>query len=138
MKTRSWVITIGVIIIAILVIIFWPASDPFAGVKAVSIAGIEGTPVPPNVRDSTSAGLEITLKDRQIKIVANAAEADATLEIKLDETGFQLDKNGLRISTVCILTKKNGERHVMDLYITVDQEGIQAKLVERKFWQVWK
>lgn len=137
---------VAIVAIGIAVVLLWPAGDPLAGVETVAVQG-------PNWGDSPQRGviegpflrgLEVTLGDKRITIVGRADEADAILAIKEVKLGrievlIQGGEIRGRASATCTLTDlRTGEEHVMDFYLTLEKGSVEARLVARRFWQVWK
>lgn len=143
MTKRSWVLTLGAIaLLAIGTLLLWPTSDPLANVQTVALQlpGQQGQPAtatgskqPPLAR-----GLEVALGERHIRIITDPEAADALISIEFDQANIRLDKNGIQATARCIITKKNGQRGVLLLTLTVDQQGIHARLVQPKSWQFWR
>jgi len=146
---RKWTITgsvVAVIAIAVLVIVFWPTGDPLAGVETVAVQSPDWGQEPQGeiIRGPFIDGLEVTLGEKDITIVGTVAEADAILAIKEIEVGRieVLIKEGSirgRLTAVCTLVEpQTGKEHVMDFCLTLEDGTVEADLVARKFWQVWK
>ncbi len=146
---RKWTITgsvVVVIAIAVLVIVFWPTGDPLAGVETVAIQSPNWGEEPQGeiIQGPFIDGLEVTLGEKNITIVGTAAEADAILAIKEIEVGrievlIQEGSIRGRVTAVCTLVDlQTGREHVMDFHLTLEDGTIEADLVARKFWQVWK
>jgi len=146
---RKWTITgsvVAVIAIAVLVIVFWPTGDPLAGVETVAIQSPNWGEEPQGeiIQGPFIDGLEVTLGEKDITIVGTAAEADAILAIKEIEVGrievlIQEGSIRGRVTAVCTLVDlQTGREHVMDFHLTLEDGTIEADLVARKFWQVWK
>lgn len=146
---RKWTITgsvVAVIAIAVLVIVLWPTGDPLAGVETVAIQSPNWGEEPQGeiIRGPFIDGLEVTLGEKNITIVGTAAEADAILAIKEIEVGrievlIQEGSVRGRVTAVCTLVDlQTSKEHVMDFHLTLEDGTIEADLVARKFWQVWK
>jgi len=44
-----------------------------------------------------------------------------------------------RASAECVLTDvRTGDVHTMDFILRIENDAVSARLVPRKFWQVWK
>jgi len=144
MNRRTWIWSgLAAVVVAIVVIVLWPAADPLAGVETVAI----------RVGDEPAAGvvdfeseLRVALGDRDIRIVSDEATADVLLsltdlrvnlgDIEISLTGGQVSG---RASAECVLTDvRNGTVHTMDLRLRIEDGTVSADLVPRKFWQVWK
>jgi len=141
MSKLGWGVTVGVIVlIAVVVLLLWPPSDPLANVQTVAIQPLSNNPPPADTSQQPPLvrGLEIALNDRHIRIVTDPDAADAVIAIEFDKADIHLDKNGIQATARAIITKKNGERGVLFLTLNVDQAGIHANFVEHKFWEFWK
>ncbi len=133
---KSLGMLVGALIVAAVIVVLWPAPDPLQGVETVAI-GRE-----PDVASEIISGLEFALGDHQIRIVSNPSEADAVItlvDVKSGDLNLSISEDGVRGSAhiVCEV-EKNGERSLMDLYISFDNTEIKAELVGRKFYEVWK
>ncbi|MGB2983628.1 MAG: hypothetical protein WBC63_07205 [Candidatus Bipolaricaulia bacterium] len=146
MKKRGrWILgVVGVVVVAVVVIVLWPASDPLAGVETVAVRVGES---PSSAGAVNFEGeLQVVLGERDIRIVTDEASADAVLEltdftINLGDVEISLTEGGLRgrANAICTLRDvRNGKTHVMDFYVRFDRDGVRADLVPRKFWQIWK
>ncbi|MBI1729271.1 hypothetical protein HY229_09095 [Candidatus Acetothermia bacterium] len=132
---RSGVVVL-IIVIAAAILVLWPAPDPLKGVQAVAVG---------NGSDAGSdifSGLEIALGDHKIAIVSDPAKADAVitlLDVKAGDLNFSINNSGAQgsLHLVCEV-EKNGQRSLMDLYITYQNGATKAELVGRKFYEVWK
>jgi len=135
---------LGAIVVAIVVIVLWPAPDPLAGVETVAVRVGDGTQDPAGV--DVEQELQIVLGDRNIRIVSDEATADVVLEItdltvNLGDIEISLSEAGLRgrASALCTLRNvRTGRTHVMDFHVRFDPNGVKADLVARKFWHFWK
>jgi len=128
-----------VVILAVVVVALWPASDPLRGVETVAIAGAssEDLALPPEVLD----GLEIVLDEHRIRIVPDSSQADAVITIErldLQDLEIRLGRETYARLHAVVLVSKEGREYTMDLYVTLDEEGLTAKLVGRKPWEFWK
>jgi hypothetical protein len=93
-------------------------------------SGGSGT-VPPEILD----GLEIVLHDRRIRIVSDPEEADAVITIVPEEITITLrSETGLEARARCLLTK-DGERYRLELVVTLNEQGLNARLRTRRFWE---
>ncbi len=136
MRTRSWATVVLIVGLALGLVFLWPAPDPFAGVETVALATPSGEALrlPQGVLD----GLEIALGDRNVRLVTRPDEADAVLAIEPEAAQIFIDERGLRARVRCTLTeRRTGERYTLDLYVTLDDRGLNAKLVVRRPWEVW-
>lgn len=143
----TWIpAVLAVVIAAILVVILWPTGDPFAGVETVAIQGPDWGRSSQDelLRGPFIEGLEITLDEKNIKIVGNVNEADAVLairDLKLGKIELTIESGKVRgrASATCVLTNlKTNEEYVMDFYLTLENGKLEARLETRKFWQFWK
>jgi len=146
-KTWKWILSgLAVVVIACVIVVMWPAGDPLAGVESVAVAPPDWSDSPQGgaVRGPFLQGLEVTLEDRDIRIVGSADQADAVLaveEVRLGRIDVRIDQGGItgRATAVCVLTdQRTGERHFMDFTLTVRNGEVRARLVPRRFWEVWK
>ena len=144
MSKRTWIWGgLAVVVVAVVVIVLWPAPDPLAGVETVAV----------RVGDRPASGdvdfegeLRVILGDRDIEIVSDEASADAVLSltdlrVNLGNVEISLTEGRLsgRASAECVLTDvRTGEVHTMDFYLRFDNGSVRAELVPRKFWQFWK
>ena len=144
MKSRRWVWSIpAAIVVAVVVIVVWPAADPLAGIESVAIrVGDEPQPAAVNFDDE----LRVVLGDRGIRIVADEGSADVVLSltdlrVNLGDIEISLTEGSLsgRASAECVLTDvRTGEVHTMDFHVRVENGTVRAELVARKFWEFWK
>lgn len=144
MSKRTWIWSgLAAIVVAVVVIVLWPAPDPLAGVETVAV----------RVGDEPASGdvdfeseLRVVLGDRDIEIVSDEASADVVLSltdlrVNLGDIEISLTEGRLsgRASAECILTDvRTGEVHTMDFYLRFENGSVRAELVPRKFWQFWK
>jgi hypothetical protein len=144
-KTGRWIGGIlAFVVVAIVVIVLWPAADPLAGVEtvAVHLGGESIGDGPIDVEDK----LLVFLGDRHIQIVADENAADVVLDVtdvtvNLGDIEVSLSEGGIRgrASAICTLRNvRTGKIHVMDFHVRLDGSEVHANLVARKFWQVWK
>jgi hypothetical protein len=147
MRRRRWTLAIpAILVIAILVIVFWPTGDPFAGVERVAVQSPDWgeTPRGEAIQGPFIEGLKVTLGEKNITIVGDLEKADAVLaikEIKLGKIEVLIVEGQIRgrLSATCILTNlKTGEEYLMDFYLTLEGGQVRARLVRRKFWQFWE
>ncbi len=134
MRSRGRTLWLVVLVLVLLAIFFWPTPDPFAGVEKVALARPKGgtLDLPRGVLD----GLEVALGERRIVIVSDPAQADAVITIEPQSAEIRIDEQGLRARVRCLLTK-DGQRYVLDLYVTLDEDGLRAKLVTKRPWELW-
>lgn len=136
MKKRT---LINMLIVIVVAVFLWPAPDPLEGVESVALSTTDNSAV--DFSSQILGGLEFALGKHQIRIVSDPNQADALLAIEAQNAQIDLnfDDEGFRGSaTIRCLVKKNGQESVMFLHITVDENGVQAQLVGRKFWEIWK
>ncbi|MCR4403991.1 MAG: hypothetical protein NUW06_01620 [Candidatus Acetothermia bacterium] len=146
MKSR-WVLGIpAVVAVAVLVVVLWPTGDPFAGVETVAIQGPDwGRSAQDElIQGPFIEGLEITLDEKNIRIVGNVNEADAVLairDLKLGKIELTIEGGQVRgrASATCVLKNlKTNEEYLLDFYLTLEDSRLEARLETRKFWQFWK
>ncbi len=135
MNGKGWLIVAGVLMVAALVVVLWP-SDPLAGVETVAIAGPDA--MAPALTSKVFDGLEIALGERRIRIVANASEADAVITLEPQEADIRINEQGFFARVRCLVTRDDGRQQVMYLYVTLDDQGLKARLESRKFFEFWK
>ena len=146
---RIWAITgsvVAVIAIAVLVVVFWPTGDPLAGVETVAIQSPNWGEEPQGeiIQGPFVDGLQLILGDKNITVVGSVDEADVILAVKDIRVGrieVLIQEGSIRgkVSATCTLTDlRSGRERLMDFYLTLADETVEAKLVARKFWQVWK
>jgi len=131
-----------VVVVAVAVILLWPAPDPLADVDTVAVRSGSARPAGVDV----DAELDVLLGDRNIRIVTDEAEADVVLEIKeftvnLGDIEISISDGSFRgrAQAVCTLSDvRTGDTHVMDFIIQVENGQVRADLVPRRFWQFWK
>lgn len=129
-RTFFWLV-----VFAIMAAVLWPAPDPLAGVETVALS----TSSAPDA--DVLSGFEVALGQHRIRIVSDRAQADAVIivEPQSADLNFKLDQEGFRGSaTVRCLVTKGDQQTVMFLNLVVDDNGVHAELVGRKFWEVWK
>ncbi len=145
---RSWrlvVAIVGVVVVACLVVVLWPAPDPLAGVNTVALR-FGDKPENGIVGASFESELHVVLGERNITIVTDESKADAVLivddvTVNLGDINLSLQSGVLKgkVHAECTLTDAGtGARHVMDFYLAFTGDDIEANLVPRKFWQLWK
>ena len=145
----KWAITgsvVAIFAVAVLIVVFWPTGDPLAGVETVAIQSPNWGAEPQGeiIRGPFIDGLEVTLGEKDITIVGTVAEADAILAINEIEVGrievlIQAGSVRGRVNAVCTLVDlQTGKEHLMDFRLTLEDGTVEADLVARKFWQVWK
>ena len=145
MNKRTWIWGgLGTIVVAVVVIVLWPAPDPLAGVETVAVR-VGDEPAPSGNVDFESE-LRIVLGDRDIQIVSDEASADVVLSltdlrVNLGDIEISLTEGRLsgRANAECILTDiRTGKVHTMDFNLKIENGTVSAELVPRKFWQFWK
>ena len=143
MKRRSAVLLGGMltIIVAVVVIVLWPAPDPLRNARTVYLdtgAG-QGDRGAAELED----GLGFVLNDRNLVLVPNRAEADAEIRIRnisvnLGDVTVSLGQGGIsgRVTAACEVTNLRSDKmYTMDLTVTVRNGTVSAKLVGRRFWE---
>ena len=136
----------AVIAIAVLIVVFWPTGDPLAGVETVAIQSPNWGEEPQGdiIQGPFIDGLQVTLGEKDITIVGNIDEADVILavrDIKVGRIEVLIQEGRVRgkVSATCTLTDlRSGQERLMDFYLNLEDGTIEAELVARKFWQVWK
>lgn len=145
MRKRNWIWGgLGAVVVAIVVIVLWPAPDPLAGVETVAVR-VGDEPAPPGNVDFESE-LRVVLGNRDIEIVSDEASADAVLSltdlrVNLGDIEISLTEGRLsgRASAECVLTDvRTGAIHTMDFVLRIENGEASAELVPRKFWEFWK
>jgi len=137
---------VAVVAIAVLIVVFWPTGDPLAGVETVAIQSPNWGEEPQGdiIQGPFIDGLQVTLGEKDITIVGNIDEADAILavrDIKVGRIEVLIQEGRVRgkVSATCTLTDlRSGQERLMDFYLNLEDGTIEAELVARKFWQVWK
>ena len=144
MARRSWILVgAGAVLVAVVVILAWPAPDPFAGVDTVALR-IGDEAASPVV--DFAGELRVVLGRRNLRIVSDERTADAVLaltnarlglgDIELALAGGKLSG---RATAVCRIVNVRTQRdYVMDLVVTLRNGDVRANLVGRRFWQFWK
>lgn len=130
MVARWWFLVIGVAILVAGALLLWP-HDPLRGVETIAIAeaGPEGGP--PGIASRILDGLEIALEDHgNIRIVSDPDEADALLTLLLEEGEIRISSEGFRAHVPCRLSR-DGQQHMMDLYVRLDGHRLTARLEPR-------
>jgi len=138
--------TVAVVAIAALIVVFWPSGDPLAGVETIAVESLDWRESPQGeiIQGPFFDGLKVILGNRNITIVGNVDEADAVLvikEIKLGKIEVLINEGGVKgkASATCVLTDiDTGEEAILDFYLAIENGTVEAKLVPRRFWQVWK
>jgi hypothetical protein len=144
MTRRSWILVgASAVLVAVVVILAWPAPDPFVGVGTVALR-IGDEAVSPVV--DFAGELRVVLGRRNLRIVSDERTADAVLaltnarlglgDIELALAGGKLSG---RATAVCRIVNVRTQRdYVMDLVVTLRNGDVRANLVGRKFWEFWK
>jgi hypothetical protein len=134
----------GVVLLALAVILAWPAPNPLADARTVYLQLPGGDPA--RGRGEAIEGLRLVLDDRDLVLVDERNEADVALELRdirvdLGDVEFSLAEGRFsgRVIAECRVTDLDtGQRFVMDLVVRIDGEGVRASLRGRRFWEVWK
>ncbi len=137
---------LAIVVIALLVVVFWPTKDPLAGVETVAVQGPDwgSTPQGGVIETPFLHGLEVTLSDKHITIVGQKDQADALLvvdEVKLGRIELVIAGGEFKgsLSATCTLTDlRSGLKHRMAFSLTLRNGVLEARLVPQKFWQIWK
>jgi hypothetical protein len=137
------IVGVAVVVVAVAVIVLWPATDPLAGVETVAVR-VGSEPATSGV--DFESELHVALGGRDIRIVADEAVADIVLEltdfvVNLGDVQISLTEGSLRgrATALCKLTEvRTGKVHVMDFVLTFEGDAVRAELLPRKFWEFWK
>jgi hypothetical protein len=144
MARRSWILVgASAVVVAVGVILAWPAPDPFAGVDTVALR--IGNEASSSVVDFADE-LRVVLGRRDLQIVSDERTADAVLALTNARLGLgdvELALTGGKVSgratAVCrVVNVRTGRAYVMDLVVTLRDGGVRASLVGRRFWEFWK
>ena len=144
MTRRSWILVgASTVVVAVAVLLAWPAPDPFAGVETVALR-IGDEAVSPVV--DFAGELRVVLGRRNLRIVSDERTADAVLALtygRLDLGDVELVLAGGKLSgratAVCrVVNVRTHRDYVMDLVVTLRNGDVQANLVGRRFWEFWK
>ncbi|MBE0635153.1 hypothetical protein IH601_04060 [Candidatus Bipolaricaulota bacterium] len=117
-NTVKWVAgSIVLLIVAILVIVLWPAPDPLAGVDSVAIRVQDDAATSHTFDFETESGL--VLSGRNVRVVSDEASADLVLSldefrVNLGDIQISLTEGSLagKASAVCIVTHvRTGKTH---------------------------
>jgi hypothetical protein len=146
MKRRSAALlgSVLTIIVAVVVIVLWPAPDPLRNARTVYLdtGAAQGAHGTAELED----GIGFVLNDRNLVLVSNRAEADAEIRVQdisvnLGDVTVSLGEGGIsgRVKAACGVTNlRTDKTYTMDLSVTVQSGIVSAKLVGRKFWEFWK
>jgi len=146
---RRWTVfgsVLAVVVIALLVVVFWPSKDPLAGVQTVAVQNPDWSKTPQGgiIETPFLHGLEITLSNKHITIVGRQDQADALLvvdEIKLGRIELVLQGGEFKgsLSATCTLTDlRSGQKHRMAFSLTLRNGVVEARLIPQRFWQIWR
>ena len=144
MSKMTWIWGgLAAVVVAVVVIVLWPAPDPLAGVETVAVR-VGEEPASGDV--DFESELRVVLGDRDIEIVSDEAAADVVLsltDLRIDLGDIEISLTGGRLSgrasAECVLTDvRTGRVHTMDFYLRFEDGSVRAELVPRKFWQFWK
>jgi hypothetical protein len=117
-----------------------PPENPLAGVKTVGI--IEPAEHKLAKVSQVLEGLNAALAKQNIEIVHDLAKADALIygvELKFAEFEFKSASGGFAGNAYALLTvSRNNQESLLDLYVILDENGMKAYLVGRRFWEFWK
>ncbi len=142
-RMKGWIGLAAVLVVAIVVIVLWPAPDPLMNAETVAIR----TP-----SSSTAPGvdfeqeLQLVLSGRNIRVVSDESAADLVLSlddfrVNLGDVEISLTNGQLRgkASATCTVTDvRTHKTYTMDLVVRFDADGAHADLTGRKFWEFWK
>ncbi|MBU0595307.1 hypothetical protein KJ567_01310 [Candidatus Bipolaricaulota bacterium] len=146
-KMKPWLWAGGVLwvlIIAAVISVLLPASDPLAGVDTVAVRVGSEPAAPQGI--SFEDELRVVLGTRDIRIVADEASADVVLSLEdfsfnLGDIEISLTDGELRgrATAVCrVIDVETGASHVLDFTLRIQDGTVSAKLVPRKFRVFWK
>ena len=147
--SRAWKVALsvlGVLAVAVVVIVLWPAPDPLQGADTVYVR-FAGAEAGGNASDEQAReGLVFALGTRDLTIVSDPAAADVLLEVQnvsvnLGDIELSLSNGAFagRIAAECRITDlATGKAYTMDLSVRFDAQGVTADLTARKFWMFWK
>jgi len=145
MKAKTWIGAALVVIVAgLLAVVLWPAPDPLARAETVAIRPPDWEAQNQAIRGPFTDGLTVTLGNRNVRIVADPAHADAVLAVqgvRIHSLELRLESGEIsgRASAFCQLTERaTGKAYPMDFTLELKDGTIRASLVSRKFWQFWK
>lgn len=121
---------------AALIVMLWPAPDPLKGVESVAFEE------EPGIASEVVSGLKFALGDHEIEITNNPDEADAVITLidaSSADFNFSISDEGASgsIHAVLHLEYQDGRTSTMDLFVTLDENGIKAELKGRKFYEAW-
>jgi hypothetical protein len=135
---------LGVVLLALVVILLWPAPDPLAGAQTVyvQLAGVDAG----GRRSEVETGLDVVLDNRNLTLVSDRAAADVALELRdvrvnLADVEISLTEGRVqgRIVAECAVTDlRTGRQHTMDLTVSFGNEAVRASLRGRRFWEFWR
>jgi len=135
---------VGAVVLAVVVIVAWPAPDPLkeADTVYVRFAGSESQ----GDADQAHEGLVFALGTRDLTIVSDPTFADVLLEVQdvrvnLGDIELSLTEGRFqgRMAAECLLTDmSSGKQYTMDLSVRIDSQGVTAELKGRRFWVFWK
>ncbi|UCF09874.1 MAG: hypothetical protein JSW65_07405 [Candidatus Bipolaricaulota bacterium] len=135
---------LGLLILALVVVLLWPAPDPLADAQTVyvQLAGVDAR----GGRSEVQTGLDIVLDDRNLTLVSDRATADVALEIRdvrvnLADVEISLTEGQVqgRVIAECEVTDlRTGRQYTMDLTVSFANDTVRAGLRGRRFWEFWK
>jgi hypothetical protein len=144
MSRKAWILgSVGIIVMAVAIVLAWPAPDPFRGAETVALR-VGNEPSDPAVDFADE--LRVVLGDRNLRIVSDEREADVVLSLTnmradLGDVELSLSQGKLsgRATAVCrVVNVRTGRAYVSDLVVTLRDGVVRANLVGRRFWEVWK
>jgi len=138
-RSVAWGI-LAALVIAVLVLVLLPASDPLEGAETVYLEISENGTESPTASE-IHRQLEIVLNERNLRIATDRERADVDLEIteirlNLGDVEFSLQEGRLRgraCAVVKVPDERAGRRHTMDLTVRVQDGRARASLMPRKF-----
>jgi hypothetical protein len=144
MVRRSWILVgASAIVVAVVVILAWPAPDPFTGARTVALRiGDEAS----SAAVDFAGELRVVLGRRDLQIVSDEQTADVVLaltygQLDLGDVKLALASGKLsgRATAVCrVVNVRTHRDYVMDLVVTLRNGDVRANLVGRRFWEFWK
>jgi hypothetical protein len=144
MSRKAWILgSVGIIVMAVAIVLAWPAPDPFRGAETVALR-VGNEPSDPAVDFADE--LRVVLGDRNLRIVSDEREADVVLSLTnmradLGDVELSLSQGKLsgRATAVCrVVNVRTGRAYVSDLVVTLRDGVVRANLVGRRFWEFWK
>ena len=143
-KTIAWISSVTILIAAVVLVVLWPAPDPLRNAQTVYLE--TGSDQSGHGSAEMEEGIGFVLNDRNLVLVSTRAEADAEINVQdisvnLGDVTVSLGQGGLsgEVKATCRVTNLHSNKtYTMDLTVTVHAGTVSAKLVGRKFWEIWK